>query len=372
VLRVDGRRPGAVQLAVDVEGALGGEARALAYPALTGPVGPGDAVVLNTTAVDMGLGSGGWHFVIAVDRPGDDDVTALEGVPPGRTMKLRYTPMQVAVETVEEERSPHRPAMATADSLEQTPVVWVPLHSMVAPVVAGARAAGAQRVALVWTDGAALPVPWSRACAELREEGLLEAVVSTGQAFGGDLEAINVFSGLLAARHVAGADVVVVGDGPGNTGTRTRWGASNVVSAMALNAAGVLGGRPVAALRISFADPRPEHRGVSHHSLTALSRVALVATHVAVPAVDDDAVRDALWDSLRDAGLEERHQLVEANGFPALELLATHGFEVESMGRSYADDPVFFLAAGAGGVLAGRMAAHDRAWRTDQDDPDQA
>jgi hypothetical protein len=356
-----------LRLTVDVEGVPGGETRAVAYPALSGPVAAGDAVLLNTTAMDMGLGSGGWHFVIAVERPHD---LPPDGAHPGRTMKLRYTPEQVAVEAVEEERSPHHATLAASETLEGVPVVWVPLHSMVAPVTAGARAAGARRVAMVWTDGAALPVPWSRACAELRDEGLLEAVVSAGQAFGGDLEAVNVFSALLAAHHVAGADVVVVGDGPGNTGTRTRWGATNVASAMALNAAGILGGRPVAALRISFADRRPEHQGVSHHSLTALSRVALVETHVAVPSIDDEAARELVWDALRAAGLEERHQLVEANGFPALELLATHGFEVESMGRAYPDDPVFFLAAGAAGVLAGRMAARDRAWRAAEDVPD--
>jgi hypothetical protein len=36
------------------------------------------------------------------------------------------------------------------------------------------------------------------------------------------------------------------------------------------------------------------------------------------------------------------------------------------MGRTPADDPEFFLAAGAAGVLAGRMAVRDRAWGTPQ------
>src|SRR5205823_2242632 len=100
--------------------------------------------------------------------------------------------------------------------------------------------------------------------AALRREGLLDAVVTSGQAFGGDLEAITVFTAMLAARVSVGAEVIVVGDGPGNTGTATVWGASDVESAMALNAAAILGGRPVAALRVSFADPRERHRGVSH------------------------------------------------------------------------------------------------------------
>jgi uncharacterized protein DUF3866 len=355
VLEVVAERPGAVELMVEVEGDT---ARAVSYPPLVGPVRPGDRVLLNTTAVWLRLGTGGDHFVIAVEgsqeseRPGS-----------GRTMKLRYSPHQVTVLSAEEEGSPHRVTMEAAAGLHELPVVWVPLHSMVGPAVAGARAGGADRVAYVMTDGAALPAGISRVAAALRETGLLSSVISSGQAFGGDLEAVSVFSALLAGRHVTGADVLVVGDGPGNVGTGTAWGASDVESAMSLNAAGILGGRPVAALRISFADPRERHRGVSHHSITALSKVALVPVHVAVPALDDEGRRRLIWDSLRDAGLQERHQLVETTGRPALDLLAEHGIEPESMGRKVAHDPEFFLAAGAAGVLAGRMAAKDRAWR---------
>jgi Protein of unknown function (DUF3866) len=173
---------------------------------------------------------------------------------------------------------------------------------------------------------------------------------------------VTVFTGLLAARLAAGADVIVVGDGPGNTGTNTIWGASDIESAMSLNAIAILEGRPVAALRVSFADPRERHRGVSRHSIVALSRVAMAPVHVAVPAIEDQTKREAVWSALRDARLEDRHHLVEATGQPALDLLADRGIEPESMGRGVAEDPEFFLAAGAAGVLAGRMSARDKAW----------
>jgi len=355
VLDVLEERTGAVELLVEVED---GPARAIAYPALVGPVRPGDSVLLNTTAVWLGLGTGGVHFVVAVE--GGEEV---EPHGRGRTMKLRYTPHQVSVVAAEEQDSPHREAMEAATGLDGLPVVWVPLHSMVGPAVAGARAAGATRVAYVMTDGAALPAGLSRLAAALRKAGLIQSVVTTGQAFGGDVEAVSVFSGLLAGRHVVGADVLVVGDGPGNAGTGTTWGASDVESAMALNAIGILGGRPVAAVRVSFADPRDRHRGLSHHSITALSRVALVPVHVAVPVVEDEGRRQEIWHSLRNAGLEERHQLVEVTGRPALDLLAECGIEPDSMGRKPSEDPEFFLAAGAAGVLAGRMAAKQSVWR---------
>jgi hypothetical protein len=134
---------------------------------------------------------------------------------------------------------------------------------------------------------------------------------------------------------------------------------------MSMNAAAVLNGRPVAALRVSFADRRPEHRGVSHHSMTALGRVALTPVHVAVPVLDDEGQHRAVWDALRAERLEERHQLVGVNGAPALDLLAARGISVESMGRGPAEDPACFLASGAAGVLAGRMASGDRAWARD-------
>jgi hypothetical protein len=103
------------------------------------------------------------------------------------------------------------------------------------------------------------------ASAGLREAGWLAGTVSVGQAFGGDLEAVTVHSGLLAARHVLGADVAVVAQGPGNLGTATTWGFSGVAAGEAVNAVAALGGRAVASLRVSGADTRQRHRGISHH-----------------------------------------------------------------------------------------------------------
>src|SRR6266545_3047301 len=101
VLDVVAERPGAVELMVDVGG---DPARAVAYPALVGPVAPGDRVILNTTAVALGLGTGGAHFVVAVEGGTGGEIERGSG----RTMKLRYTPHQVNVLAVEEEGSLHR------------------------------------------------------------------------------------------------------------------------------------------------------------------------------------------------------------------------------------------------------------------------
>jgi hypothetical protein len=356
VIAVRATRPGALELEVQIGD---GRASALAYPDLTGPVDAGDRVLLNTGATALGLGTGGVDLVVAVE-----DGPALELVDAGRVMKLRYTPHQLAVESVE---GTHRAALedAARSGLRGAPVVCAPLHSMIAPAAAGAKAAGAERVVYVMTDGAALAGPFSRLVPRLREAGLIDAWISCGQAFGGELEAVTSWSALLAAVEVARADVVLVADGPGNLGTDTTWGVSALASGDALNATQTLGGRGVAALRISFADPRERHRCVSHHSLTILERVCAPGAHVAVPVLDDEGHRREVWDALRGRRLEDRHQLVEVDGRPAVDELTRRGVEVESMGRTVTEDPAFFLAAGAAGVLAARMAAGDRAWRRD-------
>lgn len=352
VTAIRDERWGAIELDVEVHGE--GAAPAIAYPSLTGPIAPGDRVVLNTTALQLGLGTGGFHLVVAVEGGADLEAGA------GRVMKARYTPLQALVETVEET---HRETIESSPGLRGTPVVGAPLHSMVAVAAAGAKAAGADRVVYVMTDGAALPGGLSRLVPRLLDVGLVDGWITCGQAFGGQLETVTLWNGLLAAVEVLGADVVLVADGPGNLGTDTTWGVSALGNGLALNAASTLGARPVAALRVSFADERERHRAVSHHSLTILERVCTVEASVAVPVLEDEAQRDAVWGALRVHKIEERHQLVETDGSPALDELRRAGVEVESMGRGPADDPAFFLAAGAAGVLAARMAVGSRSYR---------
>src|SRR5207247_10843941 len=124
----------AVELEVEGDGE---RSPALAYPDLTGPVREGDLVLLNTTAVALGLGTGGFHLVIAVEgRP------ATELAHGGRVMKARYTPQQAAVRSVEET---HRDVLEASQGLRGPPVVAAPLHSMIGPLAAEAKASGAAR-----------------------------------------------------------------------------------------------------------------------------------------------------------------------------------------------------------------------------------
>jgi hypothetical protein len=344
---------GAVEL--DVTLPDGSALRALAYPALVGDPQPGDRVLLNVGALLMGLGTGGYALVVALpDRLPPDPVETGSTRDAGHLVKARYTPLQPILLGADEEASPHRAVLADADDLAGLPVVTADLHSALPAIVAGIRAdAPGLRIGYLMTDGGALPAWFSRTLSGLRGE--LVGTVTAGQAFGGDLEATNVHSGLLAARHALGAEIVIVTQGPGNLGTGTRWGFSGVGVGEAVNAVAALGGRPVGSLRISGADPRPRHRGVSHHSLTAYGRVALAAADLVVPAELDPELGGAVDAALTP--LAERHRIVRVpvGGLDAA--LRASPVGLSTMGRGLDADHAYFLAAAAAGRYAASLLA---------------
>jgi len=341
----------------------GTEVRALAYTELVGNPDVGDRVLLNVSALARGLGTGGYALVVALP-----DTLPTDPVPgPGHLVKARYTPLQALVLGVDEQESAHHAQLRDADDLAGMPVVIADLHSALPAVVAGARHAAAvagrpvPSVAYVMTDGGALPAWFSRTVSELRTAGWIGACITAGQAFGGDLEAVTVHTALLAARLVVGADLVVVAQGPGNLGTGTRWGFSGVAAGEAVNAVGTLGGRPVAALRVSATDLRERHLGVSHHSLTAYGRVALVPADVVVPVFAPNGPLDALGVRVHEQALAlgspiGRHRLVRVDaGDDLLVALAGSPVRLSTMGRGLGQDPAAFLAAAAAGVHAARL-----------------
>jgi hypothetical protein len=335
------QRPGLQRVEVDLGD---GPERAYALSQLTGPVAVGDRVVVNTTAVELGLGTGGWHVVhwnLARDEWHERG--------PGHIIKGRYTSIQSDVGSTEE----HLESLAEVESISGMPVVAAALHSQVPAVaVAFKHRAPAARLAYVMTDGAGLPLVMSDLVAALRARNLLDATVTSGHAFGGDYEAVSIYSALAVARHVAHADAAVVAMGPGIVGTNTRLGFSGMEVGEILDATHALGGVPVACLRVSFADERPRHHGLSHHTATALRLATRESVLVAVPALADQEQAKQLRADLEAAGIARRHELVDVETPDVLELLAHHELRVESMGRAAADDSALFQAAAAAGALA--------------------
>lgn len=322
-------RPGLqrVRLAMDD----GTEARAYALTDLTGAVGAGDEVVVNTTAVDLSLGTGGWHVV-------HWNLARREwsGGAGGHVMKVRYTSLQADV-GADEEHHPDRPT-----DLGGTPVVACSVHSqvgVVAAVLAAARPG--TRVAYAMTDGAALPLALSDLVHDLRGAGLLVGTVTAGHAFGGDHEAVSVPSALAVARHALDAEVVVASMGPGLVGTGSRLGHSGLEQAGLLDAATWLGGRPVMCTRASSGDARPRHQGISHHSATVLDAVR---SEVDVP-LPPGLVLD----------LGGRHRPRTVEGPDAAGALAAAGLRVTTMGRGPEQDALFFAAASSAAAHAASL-----------------
>lgn len=338
VTEIHRERAGFQQVMILRDGAEAAE-KAYVITQITGRVSVGDAVLANTTAVDLGLGTGGYHVVSTNLSRG-----AYNTVGGGHIMKLRYTPMQLDTGAAEE----HLAMLPVG--IDGAVVVACTLHSQVPIVVVAALAARpGLRIAYVMTDGACLPLAFSELVIAMSERGLLAAgTVTAGHAFGGTREAVGIPSALALARHDAGADLVVVGMGPGVVGTGHRLGTTALEAAPILDTTVALGGVGVLCVRASEADARARHAGMSHHSATVLD---LVRSSVEVPVTP--ALADALgpW--------RDRHHVVEVTGVDGAALIADSGLAVTTMGRGPLEDRLFFNTAAAAGVAAAELVTEE-------------
>jgi hypothetical protein len=293
----------------------------IAYPRLTGPVALGDEVVVNTQALELELGSGGFDVLYVnltrgLDLPAESDA---------HVMKLPYVPGQVARRHAEEGRT-------LPDSLDGMPVVCCSLHSQVAPVCA---AIGTDvRIAYVQLAGGALPVSLSDALRDLRERDYLERTIAVGACLDAEIECVSVASALLWVA-AEGYDAAVCAIGPGIVGTGSAFGHGGLAAAEAANVTHALGGVPIVAVRASAADERERHRGGSHHARAVL-RLCLGEIVAAWPQGYDAPE----W-------LESRHD-VDVDGWED----ACSDLPLAHMGRAPKDDPLFFAAAFAAGRVA--------------------
>jgi hypothetical protein len=285
-----------------------------------------DDVVVNTQAVDLDLGTGGFDVLHANLTRG----LGLPGEPGAHVMKLPYTPIQMATRHAEEGR-------VLPAGLGGLPVVACTLHSQLAPACAGVGRD--RRIAYLQLPGGALPVSLSDTVRALRETGLLECTIAVGPCLDGDLACVSV-AGALAVAAAERFDVAICAIGPGIVGTGSVLGHGGLSAVEALGAALALDGRPILAPRLSSGDPRERHRGLSHHTLAVLS---LLPSGVAVA-----------WPAGLAPG-EPVNGLVEiaVEGWQD----ACSGLPLSTMGRGPDEEPWFFAAAYAAGRLAAGMHA---------------
>jgi hypothetical protein len=319
VTAIEERLDGLVRLEVDGRPCV-------AYPAVTGAVALGDDVLVNVQAVELGLGTGGFDILHANLTRG----LGLEPEQGAHVMKLPYTSLQHAVRHVEESQ-PGEPEA----SLAGLPVVCCSLHSQVAPVCAGLGRD--HRVGYVQLGGGALPVALSDTVRALRERGYLATTVAVGPCFAAELASVST-AAALAALGSAGMDAIVCAIGPGIVGTGSRLGHGALAAAEAAGAASALGCASVLAPRVSTADERERHRGLSHHTVAVLE-LAVGAVTVA-------------WPEGLDVPEELGHvELVDASGWRT----ECEGLVLSHMGRGPDEEPWFFAASFAAGRLAGSL-----------------
>jgi hypothetical protein len=169
-----------------------------------------------------------------------------------------------------------------------------------------------------------------------------------------------VIGALHAAAGSLGWDAVIAGPGPGILGSATVYGHGGIAALDTAHASLALGLETLVAPRLSAGDPRPRHRGLSHHT-EAVLRLLLGGVRVPVPELDDE-----LWptgeygdggtplDRLREA-CDDRHDVWVRQ--VALDDYASSGLPTTTMGRELAEDRLFFAAALAAGDALGTAAS---------------
>jgi Protein of unknown function (DUF3866) len=322
----------------------GGEERpAWADEGMVGEVRAGDEVIVNTEALDLELGSGGFDVVHVNLTRGLES----EDGSPASAMKLNYTSLQHAVDPVE---AWNPPGGEGPPEPRPIPVLVLGLHGQLAPAAWAARRAGRDlRIGYVQTWGGALPGRLSKVVAELRGAGTLCSHVTAGPTYGGDLEALTTVGALWATAGPLGWDAAIAGPGPGIAGSGSALGHGGMAALETAHAASSLGLETLIAPRMSDGDPRDRHRGLSHHTAAVL-HMLLADVRVAAPA-------GAPLDDLR-AACEGRHELWIREA--PVDEYAASGLPADHMGRGIAEDPLFFAAAlAAGDGLAG-LAARER------------
>ena len=145
---------------------------------------------------------------------------------------------------------------------------------------------------------------WSRT---LLRRTLIADHVTAGPCFGGRHDAITVEGALDAGARRLGWDFALVGPGPGILGSASALGHGGLAALSSAHAALALGCRVVLAPRLSSADRRERHRGLSHHTATVLE-LLLRPVEVAVPASDGEGTA-ALRAALGSGG----HEAVEVD-----------------------------------------------------------
>jgi hypothetical protein len=311
------------------------------YNLLTGDVQIGDRLLLNTTALELKLGTGGFHFVLAnLSRP------IVENLGKGHIMKLKYTPMQINCMTAEE--SQYHDIFNRFQSLEGMPVIVGSLHSILAPSSIYLKYYKPNiRICYIMTEGGALALQISDIVRKLKKEGFIASTITYGNAFGGDYECINIYTALITAKEIVKADVAIVCMGPGIVGTDTKLGFTGAEQGSIADAANKLGGYVIVVPRISFTDKRERHFGISHHSLTVLSKLCCTRVNVALPKLKVESQNALINKQLESNNIKSLHNINYVDCDDIISILGTYSDYLCKMGKGFGEEKEFFITCAA-------------------------
>jgi len=325
-----------IQLLVTSDGAK----RAMLYKNICPSASVGERLIVNHTAASLSLGTGGWDIVQSVVRR--EPFQNEEGK--GHIMKARYLPSQLSVLSIEAQESEYHDIFKRSFSLDEKPILLAELHSMIPIVYTSLKArANNMTLTIIISDEASIPIVMSEHLRVMKQDPLIKTI-SIGQAFGGDMEAVNLQTALQYAHEIM-SDVILVTLGPGVVGTGTKYGYSGMVLAQWANIVGKLGGKPVWIPRISFADQRERHVGISHHTLTPLVEFTYATSYLPIPILQEsERVRvEEQLTALKDT----MHQVVPVSLDDAFisscqTEMDNYPLPIKTMGRTYYDDRAFF------------------------------
>lgn len=318
-----------------------GAGKAILYLDFLQRVFVNDTITINITATALRLGTGGWDIVTNVEGQKNIEIQGE-----GHIMKARYMPSQHTVLSVEAQESPYHSLFEQSFQLKGDYILLAELHSML-PIIYSMVKILSQSVsmAIIISDEAAIPLRISEHIRILQQDSQVYTI-TCGQAFGGDYEAVNIQTALQFAKQQLQTDFVVISLGPGVVGTGTKYGFSGMALAEWANIIGALKGTPVWIPRISFADKRNRHKGISHHTLTPLFEFTYAKSIVPIPNFQNE------WDTILDEQIQTNyadHVTFEKHPITKVESLLKQGvtsypLELSTMGRTIETDFAFFLS----------------------------
>lgn len=318
---------------------------AINYFKQTGRCNINDRILVNTIGVRLGLGTGGYHIVYYVIDSKEKALICYDKKF-GHIIKMKYTQIQTRVKAIEEEER-YREFFISPLNIGAKPVIFASLHSMLPAVVSVIKDKNPNvNITCIYTYGGAMNCQNSFILRELKYKRLIDNVITVGECFGGDYEAINIYTALIFSFKGLSSDLAIVCCGPGIAGTSTYYGFSSLDLIHPIYASKVLGCNMIVVPRISLKDMRKRHYGISMHTIAILNCIDF-PVYIPIP----NSIYDLVENQLFENGINNKHKVVLVNGYNAGEAMKKAGIKPDVMGRGYMDDMEYFECCGASGAF---------------------